>query len=298
MVYTVTLNPSLDYTAKAMSNEIGKTNRTTDEYITPGGKGLNVSIMLSRLGIPTTAFGISAGFTGNELKRLMQKEGCSCDFTEIDGLTRINVKLLSNEVTEFNGSGITLNLEIVNEICEKISKLNPSDFLVLAGSIPNGADTDIYYKLCKSAKKDTNIIIDTNGEPLKKALNAEPFLIKPNIDELCDLFEVNIENQSDIIKYSKLLQGMGAQNVLVSLGDKGAILVTAEGKEYYCDTPAGNLQNSVGAGDSMVAGFIAEYLKSHDMGKALKLGVAAGSATAFSPWLADADMIYEILDLI
>lgn len=299
MVYTVTLNPSLDYNAKAVSSNTGKTNRTYGEFIVPGGKGLNVSIMLSRLGVSTTAFGFSAGFTGEELKRLMKEQGCNSDFiTLANGFTRINVKLISDTVTEFNGSGATISATDIDNLKSKISTLSPYDTLVLSGSIPKGVDEDIYLVLASAAPKGTQVIIDTCGEPLSRSLAISPFLIKPNIDELCDLFNRSIESREDIVKSSKTLQNMGAQNVLVSLGEKGAILVTADGKEYYCDAPVGSFVNTVGAGDSMVAGFIAEYKKSKNEGKALKFAVACGSATAYSPWLADTDTINKLYEMM
>ena len=299
MVYTVTLNPSLDYNAMANSYLVGKTNRTFGEYIVPGGKGLNVSIILSRLGINTTAFGFCAGFTGEELKNLMQAQGCNSDFVTLNsGFTRINVKLVSNEVTEFNGSGISITSRDIDELKNKISALKPDDTLVLSGSLPKGVDDDVYFSLSVAAPKGARIIVDTCGEPLKRALATTPFLIKPNIDELCEFFKSTINSREDIVKHSKTLQNMGAQNVLVSLGEKGAVLVTADGKEYYCDAPVGSFVNSVGAGDSMIAGFIAEHQKSKNMGNALRFAVACGSATAYSPWLADADTIYKIYEMM
>lgn len=299
MVYTVTLNPSLDYNASVDTTNVGKTNRTYGEYIVPGGKGLNVSIILSRLGIESTAFGFCAGFTGEELKNLMAKQGCKSDFITVNnGFTRINVKLVANEVTEYNGSGITLTDANIDTLKNKIAKLSSVDILVLSGSIPKGIDEGVYATLCKSAKAGVKVVLDTTGEPLKQALPCNPFLVKPNIDELSEFFCADIEKPEDIVKHAKMLQNMGAQNVLVSLGEKGAVLVTATGKEFYCDTPAGNFQNSVGAGDSMVAGFISEYSKTQNMGKALKFSVAAGSATAYSPWLAEKESILKLYEIM
>lgn len=299
MVYTVTLNPSLDYNANVDTTNTGKTNRTYGEYIVPGGKGLNVSIILSRLGMDTTAFGFCAGFTGEELKSLMANQGCKSDFITVDnGFTRINVKLVAKEVTEYNGSGITLNETDIENLKDKISKLSPHDTLVLSGSIPKGIDEGVYATLSKSAPDGVKVVIDTTGEPLKRALECNPFLIKPNIDELSDFFDTTIESSEDIVKYAKMLQTMGAQNVLVSMDEKGAVLVTSTGKEFYCDTPAGNFQNSVGAGDSMVAGFIYEYAKTENMGKSLKFSVASGSATAYSPWLAEKENILKLYEIM
>ncbi len=299
MVYTVTLNPSLDYNAQVETLNFGKTNRTFGEYIVPGGKGINVSIILARLGIKTTAFGFCAGFTGNELKNLMANQGCACDFIDLNkGFTRINVKLVSNQVTEYNGSGISITSDDIEQLKNKISHLCENDVLVLSGSLPKGVSEDAYYKLALVAPKGVKVIIDTTGKPLKHALNSNPFLIKPNIDELNEFFGINISNMEDVVKYAKLLQNMGAQNVLVSMDEKGAVLVTYDGKEFYCDTPAGNFKNSVGAGDSMVAGFICEYSKSENMGKSLKFSVASGSATAYSDWLAQKDDIIKLYEIM
>lgn len=299
MVYTVTLNPSLDYNANVETTAFGKINRTYGEYIVPGGKGLNVSIILARLGIETTAFGFCAGFTGSELKSLMSNQGCKCDFITLQsGFTRINVKLVSNQVTEYNGSGVSITETDLENLKVKISKLSSSDVLVLSGSIPKGVENNVYEVLSQAAPSGVKVIIDTTREPLQRSLHCNPFLIKPNIDELSEFFSTNIESSEDIIKYAKMLQNMGAQNVLVSLGEKGAVLLTSDGKEFYCDTPAGNFQNSVGAGDSMVAGFIYEYIKTQNMGKALKFSVAAGSATAYSPWLAEKENILKLYEIM
>ena len=299
MIYTVTLNPSLDYTAAAATMNFGKTNRTKNEYIVPGGKGLNVSVMLSRLGLPTTALGFAAGFTGKELLRLLKDLDCSCDFIETkNGFTRINVKLVSEEVTEFNGSGITLDEDDLDALKNRISKLQKTDTLVLSGSIPNGADRDIYKQLILSAPKGVTVVLDTCGEPLASALECRPFLIKPNIDELRDLFREPIETLEDILFYAKKLQSMGAQNVLISMGADGALLLTEGGESYHADVPKGECKNTVGAGDSMIAGFLYGFTSFSDYEKALKYAVAAGSATAYAVWLAEkpaADALYQAL---
>ncbi len=294
MIYTVTLNPSLDYVAFSDTFNIGKTNRTTNEYIVPGGKGLNVSILLSRLGRDTTALGFTGGFTGIELERLLLNENIECDFSKADGDTRINVKLNSNEITEFNASGISLDADKINHLKDKIKTLNEGDWLCLSGNIPKGAENDIYLQLALCAKAGVRIIVDAVGEPLKQSLKAKPFLIKPNIDELCDLFGVEIKAQEQIEIYAKKLWEMGAQNVLVSMGGDGALLVDENGNTHFQKAPKGKVINTVAAGDSMIAGFIYRYLETGDFADSLKFSVCCGSATAFSKWLAESDLIYNL----
>ena len=223
MIYTVTLNPSLDYVAFTDTINSGKTNRTKDEYIVPGGKGLNVSILLSRLGTKTCAFGFSGGFTGKELERLLELEGINCDFTKVDDNTRINVKLNSGEITEFNASGISLDCEKITALKTKLASLKADDWLCLSGSIPKGGEDSIYKDLALSVPKGVKVVVDAVGGALLKALKAKPFLIKPNLDELCDIFGTDIKTLDDIIDYGKKLQTMGAKNVLISMGKDGKI---------------------------------------------------------------------------
>ncbi len=298
MIYTVTLNPSLDYIAFTDTFNFGKTNRTRDEYIVPGGKGLNVSILLSRLGCDTTATGFVGGFTGNELVNLLKNEGVKCDFTEVLGNTRINVKLNSGEITEFNASGISLHADKIEALKEKISALKSGDWLCLSGSIPKSADPDIYLDLASSVPDGVNVVIDAAGEPLKASLKAKPFLIKPNLDELCELFGAKIKTESDIIGYAKKLQDLGAQNVLVSLGKDGALLIDENGNAYLQEAPKGKVLNTVAAGDSMIAGFIYRYCQTNDYADSLKFSVAAGSATAFSKWIAEKELIYKLYGML
>ena len=295
MIYTVTLNPSLDYTADANTMEKAKTNRTKNEYVVPGGKGLNTSIILSRLGRKNVAFGFTAGFTGAELERLMKSHGTKCRFTKVNqGFTRINVKLVADEVTEFNGSGISVASDDINKLCKNISRLSSGDWLVLSGSAPMGAESDIYKKLISCAKKGVKVVLDTADETLKMALTQKPFLIKPNIDELSCFFNTNIKTEEEVVHYAKQLNEMGAQNVLVSLGEKGAILLTETNEVLKCQVPKGEMLNTVGAGDSMVAGFIHKFIKKGNYNDALKFAVAAGSATAYSKWLAEKELIETI----
>lgn len=296
MIYTVTLNPSLDYFAKTDSFNVGKTNRTRDEYILPGGKGLNVSVLLSRLGEDTTALGFIGGFTGAELVRLLEKENINCSFWQTDGNTRINLKLKGSDITEFNGSGVSLKNEDISALKNKISRLNEGDWLCLSGSVPKGCSADIYSLLASSVKSGVKVVIDASGEPLRAALSAKPFLIKPNIDELGELFDVKISTRKEIEYYAKALQKMGARNVLVSLGKEGAMLLTREGNTNFEAAPKGTAVNTVGAGDSMIAGFIHRYIKTADFADSLKFSVAAGSATAFSQWIAEKELVEELYE--
>jgi 1-phosphofructokinase len=293
MIYTLTLNPSLDYVAFTDTLNLGKTNRTKNEYIVPGGKGINISILLSRLGVPTTALGFAGGFTGEKLKDLLKSENICCDFSQINADTRINVKLSCGEITEFNGSGATLSENDIENLKDKISTLQNGDWICLSGSVPNGVSTDIYKQLALCVKDGVNVVIDTVGKPLLEALETKPFLIKPNIDELCDIFdcEISIDN---IENYAKKLQAMGAQNVMVSCGKDGAFLLDNKGKTYFQTAPKGNAVNTVAAGDSMIAGFITEYIKSENFVDSLKFATACGSATAFSKWLAEKELIEQI----
>ena len=297
MIYTVTLNPSLDYTAKSHGFSVGKTNRTTDEYIVPGGKGLNVSIMLKRMGIDSTAYGFSAGFTGEKLKSLMSEFGVNCEFTDIGtGFTRINLKLVSDEVTEFNGSGITVNSESLDILKEKISKIR-SGWLVLSGSIPNGCDSNIYKDIMSVTDKSVKIVLDTSGDALKKALSEKPFLVKPNIDELSEFFSTDIP-LSMVEIFAEKLQSLGARNVIVSLGGQGSAMLTENGEYIRIPPPDGVMVNTVGAGDSLVAGFIAKFDETEDFRESLKYAVASGSATAYSKWLSEKELIDKLYNTL
>ncbi len=297
MIYTVTLNPSLDYTADADTFNTGKTNRVQNEYFVVGGKGLNVSIILKRLGMDSIALGFSAGFTGDELEQRLDKLGCKHDFIRIEnGFTRINVKLVKGEVTEFNGAGPEITEEYIEILKRRISALYPEDTLVLSGSIPKGLCEDIYKDIISAAPKGVTVVLDTSGKALTSSLSLRPFLIKPNIDELSELFKKPLSSREDVAIYAHKLQEMGARNVLVSLGDDGAMLLTERGELFHCDPPKGNMINTVGAGDSMVAGFIREFSNSGDHHEALKFAVCCGSATAYSKWLAEKSLIGELFE--
>ncbi len=300
MIYTVTLNPSLDYTADAESFNFGKTNRVKNEYFVVGGKGINVSILLKRLGLESTSLGYVAGFTGNELKRQLESIGCKTDFISIpQGFTRINMKMvMDNKVTEFNSGGHKLTEEYIEKLISRISDIEPHDTLILSGSIPSGVKEDIYKRLIKAAPDGVTVILDTNGKALVSALDCRPFLIKPNRDELSEIFSKSLESLEDITYYAKKLQEMGARNVLVSMDSQGAMLLTERCEVHFCEAPKGEVINTVGAGDSMVAGFIYEYANSGDFLESLKFAVSSGSATAYSKWLAEKKLILKIYENI
>ena len=297
MIYTITFNPALDYISQVENFEIGKINRTKTEKILPGGKGLNVSTVLKNLGIESTALGFIAGFTGEELKRSIEEKGIKTDFIKVEkGITRINVKISSNEETALNGNGPEIEEEDINKLLEKIEKITKEDMVILAGNIPRCINNDIYEIICKTLEKNNvTFVVDATKELLMNVLKYKPFLIKPNKEELEETFKEKIETKEEIIAHAKKLQLIGAQNVLISLGGEGAILVTTEGKEYYSKAPKGKVLNTVGAGDSMVAGFIAGYKQSGDFEHAFKMGIATGSASSFSMNLATSEEVANLL---
>ncbi len=297
MIYTITFNPALDYISQVENFEIGKINRTQTEKILPGGKGLNVSTVLRNLGIESTALGFIAGFTGKELKRDIEQRGIKTDFINVEkGLTRINVKISSKEETALNGNGPEITDEDIEQLFEKINNIKNEDTVILAGNIPKCINNNIYEIICKKLEQNkVRFIVDATKELLMNVLKYKPFLIKPNKEELEETFKEKIETKEEIIEHAKKLQKMGAQNVLISLGGEGAILVTSENKEYFINAPKGKVLNTVGAGDSMVAGFVAGYEKSGDYEYAFKMGIATGSASAFSMDLATAEQVADLL---
>ena len=297
MIYTITFNPALDYISQVENFEIGKINRTQTEKILPGGKGLNVSTVLRNLGIKSTALGFIAGFTGEELKRDIEQRGIKTDFINVEkGLTRINVKISSKEETALNGNGPEITDEDIEQLFEKINNIKNEDTVILAGNIPKCINNNIYEIICKKLEQNkVRFIVDATKELLMNVLKYKPFLIKPNKEELEETFKEKIETKEEIIEHAKKLQKMGAQNVLISLGGEGAILVTSENKEYFINAPKGKVLNTVGAGDSMVAGFVAGYEKSGDYEYAFKMGIATGSASAFSMDLATAEQVADLL---
>ena len=298
MIYTVTFNPSLDYIVSVNDFQLGLTNRTDSELILPGGKGINVSTILMNLGIDSTAFGFAAGFTGEEIIREVEAMGIRSDFIKIDsGISRINLKLKNIDGTEINGSGPEISEEKIEELLRKLDILGEGDILVLAGSIPASMPADMYSTIMERLQhKNVTFIVDATKDLLINVLKYKPFLIKPNNHELGEIFGKVLESEADIVEYAKKLQEMGAVNVLVSMAGDGAILVTEDGTVSSKKPPKGTVVNSVGAGDSMVAGFLAGWLNTGDYEKALELGTAAGSATAFVSWLATREEITEKLE--
>ncbi|WP_221563576.1 1-phosphofructokinase [Alkalihalobacillus sp. TS-13] len=281
MIYTVTLNPSLDYIVGLEDLELGKVNRSESTATFPGGKGINVSRVLKRLGQPSCALGFTGGFTGDFIKSALEKEKVQMDFVQVDEDTRINVKIKSRHETEINGPSPEIKAEHLDLLKNKFNSITPDDVVVIAGSLPEKLEPSFYRELIKLLPDGTKVIVDTKGVPLNQAILAKPFLIKPNHHELADLFNVEIENSEDAEEYARKLVDAGAENVLVSMAGDGALLVTADGS-YLCNVPKGTVVNSVGAGDSVVAGFVAKYLQSSSIIEAFGYGVAAGSASAFS----------------
>lgn len=297
MIYTVTFNPALDYVVFLDEMHLGDINRSRRETIFYGGKGINVSGILNMLGMETTALGFVAGFTGKAIEEGLSSLGIHTDFIHLpQGNSRINVKVKHGEETEINGQGPDITEEAVEALFAKLDKLKEEDVLVLAGSIPSTLPEDIYEKiLARMESKKIRIAVDATKDLLKNVLKYHPFLIKPNNHELGEMFHTVCETREDIEHYGRELQKMGAGNVLVSMAGDGAILITEEGRTIQMGTPSGKVVNSVGAGDSMVAGFLAGYLKSGSYEEALKTGTAAGSATAFSEGLASKEMYEDML---
>ena len=293
MIYTVTFNPSLDYIVSIDNFKLGKTNRTITELMLPGGKGLNVSTVLYNLGIENTALGFTAGFVGEELKRLAKETGYSCDFIDIkEGVSRINVKMKDFDGTEINGMGPVIDEGALNALMKKLDMLKNGDVLVLAGSIPSSMPSDIYSRILEALNgRRIRFVVDATKNLLLNVLQFRPFLIKPNNHELGEIFGVTLVSKDDVVPYAKKLQEMGAVNVLVSMAGEGAVFVDETGKVHQLDAPKGILVNAVGAGDSMVAGFLAGWEEQRNYEHAFKMAVAAGSASAFSELLATKDEI-------
>ena len=296
MIYTVTFNPSLDYIVSVNDFQLGLTNRTDSELILPGGKGINVSTILMNLGIDSTAFGFAAGFTGEEIIREVEAMGIRSDFIKIDsGISRINLKLKNIDGTEINGSGPEISEEKIEELLRKLDILGEGDILVLAGSIPASMPADMYSTIMERLQhNNVTFIVDATKDLLINVLKYKPFLIKPNNHELGELFDVKLTTREEVIPYGKKLQKQGARNVLISMAGEGAVLVAEDGSVYEAPAPKGTLVNAVGAGDSMVAGFTAGWIEKKDYRHAFYMGVSAGSASAFSEYLATKE---EIMDL-
>ena len=297
MIYTVTFNPSLDYIVNVDHFKTGVVNRITKELIFPGGKGINVSMVLQNLGFDTTALGFMAGFTGNEIVRLLDVKGAKSDFIRVEeGNSRINFKLRSDEETEINGQGPKITEGNIKELYDQLDKLQKGDILVLAGSIPDTLPQSMYMDIMKHLEgRGIDIAVDATRKLLMNVLPYGPFLIKPNNHELGEIFGVELKDKDEIITYAKKLQEMGARNVLVSMAGDGAVLVSENGEEYKAESPKGKLVNSVGAGDSMVAGFISGYLETGSYKEALRKGLCTGSASAFSEELATKAEVEELI---
>ena len=288
MVYTVTFNPSLDYIVSVEGFQLGKTNRTAKEQMLPGGKGINVSTVLKNLGIPNIALGFSAGFTGEEIKRRVEEMGLASDFINLqNGYSRINVKMKDFDGTEINGQGPDISPAETEKLLEKLDGLKEGDVLVLAGSIPRTMPDSIYSDILRRLDgKGILTVVDATGELLLHVLEYSPFLIKPNNHELGEIFQVKLETREDVVPYARKLQEKGARNVLVSMAGQGAVLLDEMGQVHMLPAPKGKLVNAVGAGDSMVAGFLAGWLTKKDYEYAFRMGISAGSASAVSENLA------------
>ena len=296
MIYTVTFNPSLDYIVSVEDFKLGHTNRTSSELLLPGGKGLNVSMVLGNLGIPNTAFGFAAGFVGEEIVRRIEEMGVKAEFIWIeDGVSRINLKLKSIDGTEINGCGPVIHEGDVQKLIAKLDLLQAGDVLVLAGSIPGSVPDDIYRRIMSEMSgREIEVVVDATKELLVNVLEYHPFLIKPNHHELGEIFDVELKTREDVIPYARRMQQMGARNVLVSMAADGAVLVAEDKSVYETDAPKGILVNGVGAGDSMVAGLLAGWMEKKEYRHALAMGVSAGIARAFSERLEEKN---EIMDL-
>lgn len=297
MIYTVTFNPSLDYIVRVKGFKAGQINRTYYENILPGGKGINVSIVLSNLGHDSTALGFMAGFTGQDIEDLMKNFGCGTDFIEVkEGFSRINVKMKSDEETEINGQGPRITEEDIQKLYEKLDALKEGDILIISGSVPNTLPGDMYERIMQRLDgKGIRIIVDAERDLLTKVLKYHPWLIKPNNHELGAIYDVELKTQDEVIPYAQKLQDAGAQNVLISMAGEGAVFISESGEAFKSPAPKGKLVNSVGAGDSMVAGFVAGYLETQDFHKAFRMGLATGSASAFSPDLATRPEVEALL---
>ncbi|HUM82439.1 MAG TPA: 1-phosphofructokinase [Lachnospiraceae bacterium] len=298
MIYTVTFNPSLDYIVRADNFRLGIVNRTTYENILPGGKGINVSIVMKNLGHDSTALGFIAGFTGHEVESRLASYGVNSDFIEIqNGMTRINLKMKSNEETEINGQGPKISEEDIEKLYAKLDALKSGDMLVISGSIPNTLPDDIYERIMKRLDgRGIDIAVDATRDLLVNVLEYHPFLIKPNNHELGEIFGVTLKTQDEVVPYARKLQEKGARNVLISMAGEGAVFISEKGDVLKSAAPKGTVVNSVGAGDSMVAGFLTGFIESGgDFRKAFMMGLCTGSASAFSPDLAVKEDVEKLL---
>ncbi|OLS02986.1 1-phosphofructokinase [Tissierella creatinophila] len=298
MIYTVTFNPAIDYTVELDKISLGETNRSKYSYILPGGKGINVSRVLNNLDIGNIALGFVGGFTGKFVEDYLKAQGLVTDFVYLEEDTRINVKIKTTDETEINASGPNINEKDLEEFYKKLNRLKQGDYLILAGNVQDSLPRDTYSNIQKRcASKGVKTIVDTTREALTLTLENKPFLLKPNLHELESIFDIKIRDKSQAIIYAKKLIEKGAQNIIVSMGGEGALFVSKE-KAYFSQAPQGILKNSVGAGDSMVAGFLAKFIESEDSLEAFKYSVAAGSATAFSKDLCTKEEVEELFKKI
>ncbi|MCH3961505.1 MAG: 1-phosphofructokinase [Solobacterium sp.] len=289
MIYTVTFNPSLDYIVRVEDFKTGEVNRTYYEQILGGGKGVNVSIVLGNMGHESTTLGFTGGFTGDALKQLLWKQGVKTDFIEVkEGFTRINVKLKSAQETEINGQGPKITQENIDTLYAKLDALQDGDVLVISGSIPSSLPDDMYERIMKRLQnKKIEVIVDAEKDLLVNVLKYHPYLIKPNNHELSEIFGTDLQTREEVIPFAKKLQQMGARNVLISMAGKGAVFVSEAGLVMTSEAPHGKVINSVGAGDSMVAGFLCGMMETGDEKQAFLMGICTGSASAFSEQLAE-----------
>lgn len=295
MIYTCTLNPSVDYIVHVDELRLGELNRAVKTLTFPGGKGINVSRVLKRLGVESTALGFIGGFTGSFIIEQLQSENIACDFVEVPGNTRINVKLKSGTETEINGQGPMMEPEHEEALIKKMQALTENDVVVLAGSVPSSLSPDVYEKIIDEAKKaKAKVVVDTSGPVLKQLLARKPFLAKPNHKELAELFETSFHSQGEIKVYGRRLVELGVENVIVSMAGNGAFYFNKE-MTLFAEAPKGTVKNSVGAGDSMVAGFLAAYTNGKSLEEAFAYSVASGSATAFSEDLCTKDRVEQLV---
>lgn len=298
MIYTLTLNPSLDYIVKVKDLKLGETNRTAEETINPGGKGINVSIVLHNLSVPSVALGFLAGFTGSEIEKRLNEENITCDMIHLpEGMSRINCKLQSAEETEVNGMGPEIDRFHLETLVQKLKSLTEDDILVLSGSIPPSLPKNIYAVMITHLNSSSiPVIADTTGSSLLSTLPLHPFLIKPNRAELEELCNHTLSSNEEIFTAMKELQKKGAHNIITSLGKEGAVMLCETGKKFSCRIDNVKAVNTVGAGDSLVAGFIASYFNTHDYQKAFTYSVACATASACSEGFAQKEEVQSLLN--
>ncbi|MEN1968491.1 1-phosphofructokinase [Lentibacillus sp. N15] len=298
MIYTCSLTPSIDYTVYLPEFCAGALNRTQEVYYYPGGKGINVSRVLKRLGEASVALGFTGGFTGEYITKFLKQEGIQTNFVQTSEITRINVKIKADMESELNGPGPHITVNQQNQLRTKLNDLNQGDWFVLAGSLPNKISPDFYQSIAEACmQKGARFVLDTSGPALKKLINARPFFIKPNIDELGELFHTTVTSTAQACKLAKQLTETGIKHVIVSMGGDGAIYVS-ENETIIAKAPNGHVVNTVGAGDSLVAGFITSFIQHHDPIQAFRFGVASGSATAFQPDLCIKEDVMKLLDKV